>query len=52
MNKSHHSQKPFSRDIEHFRNETEASLSVKDHRAFGGFDPPEAESSCDPAKGR
>jgi hypothetical protein len=49
MNKSHHSQKPFSRDIEHFRNETEASLSVKDHKLF---DPPEAESFCDPAKGR
>jgi hypothetical protein len=32
-------QKPFSRDIEHFRNETEALLSVEDHELFEGLRP-------------
>jgi beta-galactosidase/beta-glucuronidase len=60
LNKSHRSRKPFSSDIEHFRNETEAALSVEDHELF---DPPQAEcrrrrvlaqsfTTCrDPAKG-
>ena len=39
LNNSDCRQKPFSRDIEYFRNKTEAALSVQDHELFEGLRP-------------